>query len=188
MLPLPNLLVIIALSATGLGLIIAFIRNAVNGGKVLGKPSTHPFLYYTGKLSIFFSIGLFLCSAIVPDFGGIHIPEWQSWLGTGLVVPGAIILVVSFFQLNHALSYGLPDGKTSLVTSGLFRFSRNPLYVGLFLINIGSAIFFPALVNILITIYCIVSHVLITRGEEKFLSDRFGVEWISYKHKVRRYL
>ena len=188
MLPLQNLLVIIALSGTGVGLICIVIMISIRGGNLLGKPSTNPLLFYTGKLSIFFSIGFFLCKAIVPSFGGIHVPEWQAWLGVGMVLPASILLVVSFFQLGTSLSYGLSDQQTRLVTTGLFKYSRNPLYVALFMINIASAIYFPALVNILVTIYCIGSHIIITLGEEKFLLNRFKAEWITYKNEVRRFL
>ncbi|MFC2101480.1 methyltransferase family protein [Bacteroidota bacterium] len=188
MLPLPNIIVLVALSCVGLSLILSFARIAIKGGSLVGKPSANSLLFYSVKLSIFISIGLFLGKAIFPSFGGVYVPEWMAWLGAGMVTAGSFILVLSFFSLSSALKYGLPEENTQLKTTGLFRFSRNPLYVGLFLVNIASAIFFPAILNILVSAYCILIHLILIRGEEKFLEERFGVDWIAYKKRVRRFI
>ncbi len=188
MLPLPNLIIITGFSLLGIGMIVAFIRIALKGGSLIGRPSANPFFFYSAKLSIFVSIGLLLCKAIVPSFGGLKVPEGLVWMGTLLGTAGAAILLFSFFQLSDSLKYGLPKEGTQLKTSGLFRFSRNPLYMGLFLVNIASALFFPAIPNILVTIYCIMAHGILIRGEERFLEKRFGAEWVAYKNKVRRFI
>lgn len=188
MLPLQNLLVIFSLAMLGAGLIISVAIAQFRGSNFIGKPTIQPLLFYTSKLSIFFSIGFLLVKAIVPSFGRFIIPGWLNWIAAILAISGSLMLILSFFSLGRALKYGLPQEGTPLITTGVFRISRNPLYVGLFTVNIASVLFFPCILNILVSGYCMFSHVWLIRGEERFLESRFGNEWRTYKKKVRRYL
>jgi protein-S-isoprenylcysteine O-methyltransferase Ste14 len=78
---------------------------------------------------------------------------------------------------------------TVLVLSGVYRFTRNPMYVGLTLIFAGVLTFFQItwgllfvpLVVWLITIWVIVP-------EEKYLENKFGEEYLQYKSNVRRWI
>lgn len=78
---------------------------------------------------------------------------------------------------------------TALVTHGLFRFSRNPIYVSNLLIYIGLSLVLRAgwalaLIPVLIWMLCIgvIMH------EERYLEDKFGEDYLRYKRKVRRWL
>lgn len=188
MFPLQNLLVIFSLSFLGIGLIISVVIARVQGINFIGKPSVQPLLFYTSKLSIFFSIGFLLVKAIMPAFGWMEIPVWLTWIGAILALCGSLMLLISFFSMGRALKYGLPEEGTHLITTGIFRISRNPLYVGLFTVNLSSILFNPCLLNVLFSGYCIFSHIWLIRGEERFLETRFGDEWIAYAKKVRRFL
>lgn len=145
-------------------------------------------LFYTSKLSIFFSIGFLLGKALFPDFGSFFRPDWLIWPAVILVIVGSLMLLISFFTMGKALKYGLPKEETHLITNGIFGLSRNPLYVGLFMVNIGSVLYNPCILNFLFSGYCIVSHIWLIMGEERFLETRFGEEWRIYKNRVRRFL
>lgn len=188
--PTPDaLLTVIALSVLGLGWLIAVFTSRYRSLGFVGEPSINPWFFYTGKLSLFFSIGLPILHVAIPAFTGWwDSPLWLSWIGSVLITLGSLILLLSFYGLGSALKYGLPDEKTKLITTGLFHYSRNPLYVGLFCLNLGSILFFPCVLNILISGYCIATHLMMVRGEEQFLHQRFGQEWVDYTKKVRRYL
>jgi len=185
MLPIPNLIVLTFLILLGAGLLAAVTMAAARGGGFIGKPSSHPWLFYTGKLAIFGSIGLMILKAVDPAIPPVELPGWLPWTGSLLVSLGSLIMLIAFFTLGVALKYGLPEENTKLVTTGIFRFSRHPLYAGLFLLNIGSVLFFPSGWNLLVSAWCIVAHVLMIRGEERFLAGRFGQEWDLYKKRVR---
>lgn len=80
------------------------------------------------------------------------------------------------------------EEATALVTGGIFRFSRNPMYVGMFLMVFGSAFLMgsvgaliPLLIFILIIRYNFVA------GEERFMEATFGQSYLDYKSKVRRW-
>jgi protein-S-isoprenylcysteine O-methyltransferase Ste14 len=105
-----------------------------------------------------------------------------------ILLPGTIITAVSFFHLGASLKVGLPEQETSLKTHGLYSISRNPLYLGVYLITLASVLYFPDVINIILAITGMSMHHMITLGEEKFLSSKFGSSYEDYKKKVRRYL
>jgi protein-S-isoprenylcysteine O-methyltransferase Ste14 len=131
---------------------------------------------------------LFLIKAIFPDLGYVHVPVFLSWTGVCFLIPGAILFIPAVLTLGSSLRYGIPENETKLKTSGIFRISRNPLYLGLFIICIGSCLYFPDLANIAFCICTIVFHLKIIKGEEAFLANRFGIEWAKYTSKVGRFI
>jgi len=104
-----------------------------------------------------------------------------SAIGFGIVVFG-------FIYLGKSVSVGLPKVRTELKTSGIYHITRNPLYLGAFLICIGSCLYSIHVVNFLFCIAGIGIHHWIITKEEKFLEERFGEQWIEYKKKTPRYL
>ncbi len=83
-----------------------------------------------------------------------------------------------------------PYGKpASLVTSGLFRYSRNPIYVGLLLLPLGFAIALNSAWLLASTgfLFCLL-HFGVIRPEERFLAAQFGDAYRAYTKRVRRWL
>ena len=184
--PVQNILVICTFIIMGIGFAMTILRLILNEGSFLGSPSINPFLFYSGKISIFFCWGLTLIKAIIPTFGWVIVPAWLSWFGACLLVVGTIVLLLSFYELGASLRYGIPEKDTQLKMTGLYRFSRHPLYLGVFLVTLSCIIFFPNPLNIIIGLYSITTHYMMLLGEEKYLTKRFGTEWESYKNRVRR--
>ena len=153
-----------------------------------GKSSVHPLFFYGGKFSMYICWGLGLIKAINPGFGWFEVPVEMSWAGSIIFAFASVIMLLSFYDLGKSLKYGLPDGATKLVTNGLYRFSRHPLYLGMFLGCFGSIIFFPDPVNVFFAAFCIIPHLFIITVEEKFLAERFGKDWNEYVKKTRRFL
>ena len=77
----------------------------------------------------------------------------------------------------------------ALVDAGPFRFSRNPLYVGLTLMYAGLALLIPALwpLLLLIPVLAVLSWGVVRR-EERYLERKFGEGYRSYKARTRRWL
>jgi protein-S-isoprenylcysteine O-methyltransferase Ste14 len=82
-----------------------------------------------------------------------------------------------------------PSATSSLVTNGVFRFTRNPMYLSLLLYLVAWAVY---LANWLALLLVPVFMLYITRfqikPEERALSAQFGPEYASYKARVRRWL
>lgn len=76
-----------------------------------------------------------------------------------------------------------------IVDSGVFRFSRNPMYVGLLLLLLGYAYYLQDLVSLLL---CVAFVLYMNRfqiiPEERHLEQKFGRDYLDYKQKVRRWL
>jgi protein-S-isoprenylcysteine O-methyltransferase Ste14 len=78
---------------------------------------------------------------------------------------------------------------TSLVLSGPYRFTRNPMYLGLTLLFTGLAIIFRlpwALVLVPVVVWLITQWVIVP--EERYLEGKFGSQYAEYKSRVRRWL
>ena len=78
---------------------------------------------------------------------------------------------------------------TALVLSGPFRFTRNPLYLGLTVFYAGLMLVFDlmwGLILLPVVIWLITSWVIVP--EERYLEQKFGTEYLAYKSRVRRWI
>lgn len=94
------------------------------------------------------------------------------------------------FRLQHTtLDPRYPAKSTSVVTHGVYRFTRNPMYLGMALMLAGVAAWAASLLGALITIgFCVYLTELQIKPEERFLLQQFGEEFSHYKARVRRWL
>jgi protein-S-isoprenylcysteine O-methyltransferase Ste14 len=186
MMPIHAQIVWITFSIIGLVMIFVILRSLKYGYSLTGKPTIAPLFFYTAKLFFFLNWMLFLFKALFPKFGYIPVPAELSWTGTALLIIGGMLFIPAVLQLGSSLRYGIPEDETKLRTTGIFRISRHPLYLGLFIICIGSCLYFPDLANLACCIFTIVFHLKIIKKEEEFLSKRFGEDWKTYASRVRR--
>jgi protein-S-isoprenylcysteine O-methyltransferase Ste14 len=81
------------------------------------------------------------------------------------------------------------EESTTLVTDGVFRLSRNPMYLGFGLLLAGIAMLLGSLTPwIVVVIFPFLMEMRFVRAEETMLEARFGDSWLEYKHRVRRWL
>lgn len=114
------------------------------------------------------------------------------WVAIIFVLAGLVIGISGIITFSRAGTTSNP-GKTAqvsaLVTSGIYRFSRNPMYIGVLLLLIGWGVY---LGNILALVCAFVFVLYINRyqirPEERVLEHKFGDEYVSYKAKVRRWI
>jgi protein-S-isoprenylcysteine O-methyltransferase Ste14 len=103
-----------------------------------------------------------------------------------LLAAGTVIFALGLFKLGTNLRMGLPQEETILITSGIYRFSRNPIYLGAFVIMAASLVYAFSWVSLVATAVAVILHHRITLVEEKYLAGRFR-EFASYRNRVRRY-
>lgn len=116
----------------------------------------------------------------------------QRKVATVLIAVGIIIEVIamaSFVLAKTTVNPIQPEKTTHLVTGGLFRFSRNPMYAGMLLLLTGWMIRLGCWVNIpiLFAFVAIITTFQI-KPEEHVLREKFGQDYIDYCAKVRRWL
>lgn len=108
--------------------------------------------------------------------------------GLLISILGTIIYIKALADMGNNWRAGFSnDQKTELVTNGIYRWSRNPAFLGFDLLYFGCAIAFPNILNITVATLAIVFFHLQIRGEEEFLSNAFGSDYAAYKKTVRRY-
>jgi protein-S-isoprenylcysteine O-methyltransferase Ste14 len=79
--------------------------------------------------------------------------------------------------------------SSKLITSGVFRLSRNPMYLGMGLFLLGESMLFGSLGPFIIPIgFVVLMHFIFIIPEEKMLSEKFGEEYETYRKKVRRWI
>ncbi len=111
-------------------------------------------------------------------------------IGIGLEVAGLAVIVTAIVQMRRAKTNVEPwKPTTAILDSGLYAVSRNPIYLGMISIYLGTTFlnnsiwFLPILPLVLLVIY----YGVILR-EEKYLERKFGEEYLSYKNRVRRWI
>jgi protein-S-isoprenylcysteine O-methyltransferase Ste14 len=112
------------------------------------------------------------------------------WVGIALLVLGIGIAIWGRRTMQVAgtnISPSLP--ATTIVTSGPFRFSRNPLYVALTLVYLGLTLAFNTWWGVVfLAPVLVIMHRGVVLREERYLGEKFGDSYRQYRHKVRRYL
>jgi protein-S-isoprenylcysteine O-methyltransferase Ste14 len=97
--------------------------------------------------------------------------------------------MVSFRRAKTTINPIKPSATSSLVTSGVYRYTRNPMYLGLLVTLIGWAVFLSnALALLAVPLFALYINRFQINPEERVLSSLFGAEYAAYKEKVRRWL
>jgi protein-S-isoprenylcysteine O-methyltransferase Ste14 len=111
------------------------------------------------------------------------------WTGVVLLVVGSIVRLWPVFVLGRRFS-GLVaiQSDHELVTTGIYRYVRNPSYLGLLVASLGWALVFRAGVGILITALLLIPLLARIRSEEQLLAEHFGTEYESYRARTYRLL
>ncbi|MEK6796896.1 MAG: isoprenylcysteine carboxylmethyltransferase family protein [Spirochaetota bacterium] len=155
---------------------------------IIGKTTINPVVFYTGK-----SCGYILWVVLLLDLLNINVLgglRYQPLVIASYVLLGigALFIMVSLINLGASVRLGLPPEKTTFKSKGIYRLSRNPMYIGLHLLTLAAMLNTIHIVFILMGVYSIITYHFIILGEERFLKNRFGKKYIDYTKKVRRYL
>jgi protein-S-isoprenylcysteine O-methyltransferase Ste14 len=146
-------------------------------------------LFILGKFALFTSFILIPVQLFFVNLSLFEKANAFFWICVALLGIGIMLFTLAIIRLGtFSLRVGLAQENTSLRTGGIYRFSRNPMLVGLFMMALGSAIYVQNPINWMLVIVALVVHHKIILAEESFLEARFGDQWIRYRNKVRRYI
>jgi len=119
------------------------------------------------------------------------VPELVAWTSSGIfILCGAVLTGSAVFKFKDAGTTVRPDRAAStLVITGPYKITRNPMYLGLAFIYLGIAIAGQALwALILLPVVLTIIQRRAIEPEEAFLERRFGADYVGYKEKVRRWI
>jgi protein-S-isoprenylcysteine O-methyltransferase Ste14 len=112
-----------------------------------------------------------------------------AWVGVAACATGLVLLLGSLISFGRSFRIGIDtDRPDTLITSGIFAFSRNPIYVAFACVLIGEFLIFPNWILLVYIVgFCLVVHRQVLR-EEDYLRLHYGGEYLDYCRRVRRYL
>ncbi len=109
-------------------------------------------------------------------------------IGFVLITIGFLIGMAALIAMKNSWRVGIKyDQKTKLVTSGIFRLSRNPYFLSYDILILGYILIFPSpILFIMYITLVIIFHKMISE-EEKYLETVHGNSYLEYKNNVNRY-
>jgi protein-S-isoprenylcysteine O-methyltransferase Ste14 len=160
----------------------------------MNEVSTQPKRDHAGVVApppLIFGAGLAVGFGLEALLPGSSVPGAVQWVGGGLALLAGIALqttfIVAFARRGTAVEPWKPT--TAIVTTGPYRLTRNPAYLGMTFIYIGIALLSDALWVLapLPVVLVVVNNAVISR-EERYLERKFGAEYTDYKSRVRRWI
>lgn len=142
----------------------------------------------------FAGFGIWLVDALFPMFAekwfvGLYENRVTSFLGIIITLIGVSFFILAMVFMKTSWRAGIDKlTKTALVTSGLYKYSRNPAFVGMDLMFIGTAITHMNLVTVISALLVIVGLHLQILQEEKHMEETIGKEYSDYALRTPRYL
>lgn len=125
-------------------------------------------------ISIIFDLTLF--------GGGIR------FVGVFVGIIGDILFLTAAVTMKDSWRAGIPsEDKTTIVSDGIYKISRNPAFLGFDLMYIGICLIYCNILTIIFSLFAIIMLHFQILQEEKYMEKTFGDEYISYKNRVFRY-
>jgi len=153
---------------------------------------------YNGKVFAFISLFEFVVisfNAIAPDKNNFLLPFWYleidklHQIGWGLLILSLILIWFAQANMKDSWRIGIDEvNRTHLITNGFFAYSRNPIFFGIMIANVGLFLVLPNAFTLLIVSLSTISINTQIRLEEEFLCMQFGKEYKNYRRSVRRWI
>ncbi len=133
---------------------------------------------------IMWLLSVFLPELTLPGVGSL-LAIVLGAIGVGISMAG----IIAFHRAHTTPDPRRPGAATTLVTSGVYRISRNPMYLGIQLALIAWGIFLGNVAALLSAfLFAFYIQRLQIKPEERFLQEKFGAEFTAYRAKVRAWL
>ena len=172
-------------------LIIIFLGGAIFLQKKIeqdGEAPVNRTLFYAGKYSIIVLWGAMALASWGIGFSLIRVPRLLQLIALAFWSAGFALLYLGRLKMGDSFRLGTPKEDTSLKTDGLFRLSRNPMYMGVYATIVASSLYTVNPVVILTGAFVVAVHHAIVLAEENHMQKVFGRKYAEYRNRVRRYV
>ena len=120
-------------------------------------------------------------------------PHLQNTLSLLFLIIGFVIIFLAtkeFKKSETTVNPMKPETSTKLVTSGIFKYTRNPMYLGLASILLASCFYFSSLLGIIVYVPLFIFYITVFQiiPEEESMKTIFNDEYLDYCSKVRRWI
>lgn len=134
---------------------------------------------------VMWAVTLLVPPMAVPS--GVRLTVSVILAGLGIAISAAGM--ASFRKAQTTTNPMKPDTASALVSSGIYRKTRNPMYLGILFVLIGWGVFLANAVSVLCSfLFVLYMNRFQIAPEERSLSAKFGVEFMAYKASVRRWI
>ncbi len=157
----------------------------------MAKEQNHPNInknIHPPLVALFYIVLAYLLGWFIPV--PLTVPALLKNIGFAFVIIGFLLGLAAFNEFRKARTTVDPHGSTSqLVTTGIYRFTRNPIYLGFLLMIIGlplnSGLYWGVVMAL---VYVVTMNRLVIEHEEAYLEKKFKDAYTSYMSHVRRWL
>jgi len=117
-------------------------------------------------------------------------PHWSDFLGIAIIVASVLKVIWINFQFKRAKTTIIPYKEPeALLDTGFFAHSRNPIYLAMLFVLLGSALIYGSLSVLLpAIIFPFIIYYRFIRVEEAMMEEHLGEAYTAYKTRVRRWL
>ena len=157
----------------------------------MAKEQDHPNinrLVHPPLVAVFFIVLAYFLGYFVPL--PFALPPVLRYVGIALTFLGFLLGIGAFAEFRKARTTLDPHGSSKhLVTSGIYRYTRNPIYLGFLLMVIGFPLSSGLIWGLVLApFYMLAMSRLVIEREEAYLGKKFKTQYTSYTSRVRRWL
>jgi protein-S-isoprenylcysteine O-methyltransferase Ste14 len=174
---------------------VVWKRTGVNPVVFKSSDSAHDFIGRVFKALFAAIVAVVVIYAFVPNAYQYVIPiHWFE--RTSINLTGIVLLLVSLVwtilaqaQMGDSWRIGIDtEHRTELVRSGVFKISRNPIFVGMMVTLLGLFLVIPNVVTLITFVVGVILIGIQVRLEEEYLTRTHGETYLEYRRKVRRWM
>lgn len=175
---------------------LVILASLIRGRAVRARSGVNAFAFVDARgiqraagAAFALSIALLVGATLLLALGRLEATGACLTIGSAIVAAGAWLVITAQVQMGNAWRVGVREGDAPLfVTTGLFRFSRNPIFVGMIAMALGAALVVGtwwAWTSAMV--FALACHVQV-RIEEAHLARQFGAEYDAFRRSVPRWL
>lgn len=134
------------------------------------------------------------CFSFIPKWYEYLLPIWYmendyyKLAGAALLVFSFVFTSIAQYQMSGSWRIGIDySEKTKLIDHGLFRYSRNPVFLGVLVSYLGTFLIIPNILSFSILLLTFVTIQIQVRLEEEYLQSIHGSDYHQYRLRVRRW-
>ena len=170
-------------------------QTGINPFVVPDDDSAHGFIGKIFRLITVLVLAAVSVNAFAPGWGQYLLPVWYletgglRWLGWLLLHLSLLLILTAQFQMKKSWRIGIDEkNRSELVTDGLFRYSRNPIFLGMLTTMAGLFLVLPNALTLLAHVLTWVVLQIQVRLEEEFLLKMHGAGYRQYFEKTSRWV
>ena len=176
--------------------LILFLATLAGGGAAMrrrnidmeGLPPINKSLFRLSKLAMVVPWGSMVLQCAGVNLSLFKVPRALEWVSIILWILGFGLMFAGRIGLGNSFRVGCARERTLLITDGIFRYSRNPIYLGMDMTFLAATLYtLNPLVLIVGAVLAVIHHRIIL-AEEKCLGKMIGQEYDDYSRRVGRYL